>query len=260
MDLEQFLKPELKYTFEGGKIFLSEPPQDITSSRALPRNTWTTWRKNNFDYFFKHLSQEPKNMVLADIGAGDSHFREITSRFKTYLAIDFYPYELVNIICDITKTLPLKDASCDIVFMSNVLEHTPNPEFLLKECNRVLRPNGMIIGTVPFLRDIHQAPYDFFRYTHFMLERMLKESDFKNRAVESLGNPLDIYQTMQQIFFGKLLKTEFSKNKFKNFLFKIIARLARKDFYLSSKFFGFVFKLAPASFEYTEGYGFKAYK
>ena len=48
--------------------------------------------------------------------------------------------------------LPLEDASCDIVFSSNVLEHIPHVDDFQKEIHRVLRTGG--------LADTHHAHPD----------------------------------------------------------------------------------------------------
>lgn len=52
---------------------------------------------------------------------------------------------------DITA-LPLQDASVDFVIFSEVLEHLPDEHAALRELQRVLRPGGEIIVTVPCAR------------------------------------------------------------------------------------------------------------
>jgi SAM-dependent methyltransferase len=45
--------------------------------------------------------------------------------------------------------LPFPDASFDVVYSSNVLEHIPNVARLLREAVRVLRPDGRMIHVLP---------------------------------------------------------------------------------------------------------------
>jgi SAM-dependent methyltransferase len=48
---------------------------------------------------------------------------------------------------------PFADASFDAVVMGEVLEHLIHDFFALAEVRRVLRPGGVLLGTVPFLHD-----------------------------------------------------------------------------------------------------------
>jgi SAM-dependent methyltransferase len=47
------------------------------------------------------------------------------------------------------RTLPFEAASFDAVVASSVLEYVPDPPAVLHECARVLRPGGIVLGTVP---------------------------------------------------------------------------------------------------------------
>ena len=57
---------------------------------------------------------------------------------------------------DLRKPLPWKDNSIDIIYSSHTLEHLSKMEgrMLLKECYRVLKPNGIIRIVVPDLKAI----------------------------------------------------------------------------------------------------------
>jgi SAM-dependent methyltransferase len=50
---------------------------------------------------------------------------------------------------DIEKGLEFSDATFDMVFCSEVIEHMVNPENLVKEIYRVLRPEGKLLLSTP---------------------------------------------------------------------------------------------------------------
>lgn len=52
---------------------------------------------------------------------------------------------------DITEGLPFEDNSFDCVILGEVIEHVPNPDFLLKEINRVTKKKGTVIVSTPNL-------------------------------------------------------------------------------------------------------------
>jgi SAM-dependent methyltransferase len=47
------------------------------------------------------------------------------------------------------EAMPFEDASFETVVCTEVLEHIPHPDHALKEILRVLRPGGVLIGSVP---------------------------------------------------------------------------------------------------------------
>jgi ubiquinone/menaquinone biosynthesis C-methylase UbiE len=53
--------------------------------------------------------------------------------------------------CDIEKGIPFKDEFFDMVYSAEVIEHILNPDGMLQECNRVLKPGGYVLITTPNL-------------------------------------------------------------------------------------------------------------
>src|SRR6185503_89682 len=50
------------------------------------------------------------------------------------------------------QRLPFRDGSFDVVFSHSVIEHVGSAESYLRECHRVLRPQGVLyLCTAPFL-------------------------------------------------------------------------------------------------------------
>jgi SAM-dependent methyltransferase len=73
---------------------------------------------------------------------------------------------------------PFADGEFDSALCSQVLEHVFTPEAFLAEINRVIKPGGKLLLTLPFVWDEHEQPYDFARYSSFGLKALLERHDF----------------------------------------------------------------------------------
>ena len=79
--------------------------------------------------------------------------------------VDVTPYDGVDLLCDIGR-LPFADESVDGVLSISVLEHVTEPERVLDEVHRILRPGGFVYTDVPFIVGYHASPGDYRRWTH----------------------------------------------------------------------------------------------
>lgn len=91
-----------------------------------------------------------------------------------------------DIITDVAR-VPLMNACADAVVCTEVLEHVLSPEAVLLEAHRLLKPEGQLILSIPFLIGIHADPHDYQRYTRFKLEGLLGEVGFTVVEIHSQG-------------------------------------------------------------------------
>jgi ubiquinone/menaquinone biosynthesis C-methylase UbiE len=64
-----------------------------------------------------------------------------------------------RVVDSVGESLPFPDASFDIVYSANVLEHTEDPERVLSEALRVLRPGGLLHMEMPNFLSYFEGHY-----------------------------------------------------------------------------------------------------
>ena len=88
---------------------------------------------------------------------------------------------------DLNQKLKFKSNHYQNLIIFNVLEHLSNPTKSLKELNRILKKGGLLIGSTPFLYQVHGAPNDYLRFTKNYLVNEFKKEKFKAICVKELG-------------------------------------------------------------------------
>jgi ubiquinone/menaquinone biosynthesis C-methylase UbiE len=86
------------------------------------------------------------------VGCGQGY---VASR-KLFAANGIDPERITNAT---GESLPFPNESFDIVYSANVLEHTENPEQVLREATRVLRPSGLLYMEMPNFLSYFEGHY-----------------------------------------------------------------------------------------------------
>ena len=141
----------------------------------------------------------PPGAIVLDIGAGDAPYRELFEHCR-YTTADWsgsvHEYAGEVDLAAPADDLPLEPASVDAVLLTQVLEHVPDPQAVLSEAARVLRPGGRAFLTVPFVWELHELPNDYWRFTPASLERLLSITGFEQ--VETAPRT-DCFTTLAQL-------------------------------------------------------------
>jgi len=127
--------------------------------------------------------------TVVDVGAGDSPYRVLFERRGcTYLACDIDGDP--DVVIEPDAPLPFADAGVDGVVSFQVLEHVWAVDQYLRECHRILRPDGWMILSTHGSWPYHPHPSDFRRWTREGIVREIEEAGFRVESVFPLVGPL----------------------------------------------------------------------
>lgn len=122
------------------------------------------------------------NGSVLDVGCGRKPYRHLVPATR-YVGLDLDTPELRELgeadLFYLGGTIPVPAESFDAVICSQVLEHIFTPAEFLTEIRRVLRPDGLLLLTTPFVWDEHSQPDDFGRYSSFGLRHVLESAGFE---------------------------------------------------------------------------------
>ena len=112
------------------------------------------------------------SQLMLNVGGGPH--RESDFEFT----LNLRPFHNVDIAAN-AERIPLADNSFDVVYSLAVLEHVSNPETVVAEMFRVLKPGGRLYAEIPFIFFFHGYPADYTRYTLQGMEKLFAEFEEK---------------------------------------------------------------------------------
>lgn len=160
----------------------------------------------------KSLSDKITGKTL-DIGCGEKPY-EALFHSDSYWGMDLkisghkHNTEKIDVFYDGNK-FPFSNESFDSLIVSQVLEHIFNPDEFLDEVNRVLKTDGFLLLTVPFVWDEHEQPFDYGRYSSFGIKHLLEKHNF--RFVEHKKTASD-FRAIIQIANSYFFKITYAKS------------------------------------------------
>lgn len=125
---------------------------------------------------------------LYDLGCGEAPYKAFFLQHAAfYVGVDWsgsFHNTKADIVADLNEKLPIEDAVADTVISLSVMEHLREPQVMLCEASRILKPGGTMILQVPWQWWVHEAPFDFFRYTPYGLKYLFEKAGFEEIIVE----------------------------------------------------------------------------
>lgn len=209
-------------------------------------NWWYTGRR---DLIMKAVrkfrdTSEDKSMQILDAGCGTGiNLRYLKAYGKAYgldISKEALKFSRIRgpspLICGSLDKLPLKSKQFDLIVALDVIEHIQDDQAAVRELNRILRPGGCLILTVPAFQllwsnhdlavhhkrrytrselcdilrlggfEIKRATYwNFFLFLPVVAMRMLKRATLCKQ--ENKTDLIELPASLNQIFYG-LLKVE----------------------------------------------------
>lgn len=168
-------------------------PRLLKSVRRSPLHP--QWLLNDSKEVAPWIRSNAKGTVL-DVGCANRWIEKHLGSNTQYIGLGYLDtgknlYKARPDIFADAASLPIATQSCDAVILLEVLEHLKQPKDALLEVSRVLRPNGCLLLSVPFLYPIHDAPYDFQRLTRHGLERDLIDAGLEIISIEEKNSTLE---------------------------------------------------------------------
>lgn len=154
-----------------------------------------------------------KDKVVVELGSGNRRLRD------DIINVDIFPFPDVDLTADIKKT-PFKDNAVDFAILDAVLEHVPEPDKVIEELYRILKPGGKAVCVTPFICPYHGYPKHYVNFSKDGLEFLFK--DFSECKVTMNKGPMSSLVYLLSECFAVTLAGE---NKFFYTLFKGIGLL-----------------------------------
>ena len=165
-------------------------------------------RQQRINQVLPYIKSYP-NCHLLDIGCGWEArlLKDLAPYIQKGVGIDFKAPEIQSdriqtFTTHIDKRLPFEDDSFEVVTMLAVLEHLQHPLDVLKECERILKPSGALILTVPSHYAKPVLEFLAFRVGIVSKEEILDHKNYFDRTdLEKLFNCLDHLRLQHHTYF-----------------------------------------------------------
>ena len=134
---------------------------------------------------------------MLDFGCGTKPYQSFFTKVEQYIGVDYKiegreeKQKTVDVFYD-GKNIPFSENHFDSILCTEVLEHVFNIDELLQEFHRVLKKDGVILVTTPFMWEEHEMPYDFARYTTPALVHLYTKNGFEVQNNFKTGNYIKV--------------------------------------------------------------------
>ncbi len=227
-------EPKIFKKFYLGDLDLDESLKKKLNITYLENNSTKLFSKKIFGVEMTYLLNEEikkkNNVSILDIGCGNGENEDVFYKLgaKNVILTD-YNSKSAHLLTDV-HNLPFKDKTFDIVFTSQAIEHFYNPFLAFNEISRILKSDGVVVGSASFMERwhgnsfFHCSPHALYNLckindlemVHFWhtesgwMHLLNSESVFKKIKIKYIANVLNYISDKIYLFF-KSKESNYSK-------------------------------------------------
>lgn len=126
----------------------------------------TNFMNESFAKYIKQYTIETSDVLDAGVALGEIFDYVNVNKYGVDISIDYLRItqnKNINVCLAMLEDLPYNDSIFDMVLCKNVLEHVLDLNAVIKEFDRILKPNGYILLQVPY----NQSLKDYVTSTEF---------------------------------------------------------------------------------------------
>lgn len=193
-------------------------------------SNYIQWRQNRSQASIEKIKAHVnlRNSVVVDIGCGYGPLCKLLAQeskkvigtevdsFKLKVARkELRKFKNVELHQVHDEQLPIKTKSVDAIILFDVIEHIENPELMIQECYRCLKPGGILyVEFTPYYNFVGHHLYDFAKWPiHILPEAWIKQFVYAKQVRGVFDHD---YYWAQFKSLNKMRITEF-KNYVRNF-------------------------------------------
>lgn len=209
------------------------------------RNLGNTMRKENIerlsttiitksDLYYLHYKSYHRDLFYAiktyskgdvlDIGCGNKPYEKIfEGLIDNYIGCDIIQSNLnmVDVLSPANK-IPIEDNRFETIISTQTIEHVEDYQGLVSEAYRLLKPGGYFILSGPFNWQLHEEPYDFFRFTKHGFKYILEKAGFEVIELKENGG---MWSVVGQYIIKNITNDHVKRNNKIRRLFNFLKRL-----------------------------------
>ena len=230
IELNEDLSPLLSHPL-GDSVGAIEKKSYRSAYKEFTSPLFSSYRRFLLDKFLKASSPVMRGNVI-DLGGKKNNkrgrFLPPKDNVASWVFVNLDQSTEPDLLEDVCNT-SLDSNSADCVICTEVLEHISTPQLCVDEALRLVKPEGTVIATIPFMHPVHADPHDYQRFTADGLRRLFV--DFNEVEILSMGG---FYGTL-----GALLEQRIKKRGRPNLRHKLssslIKRLSRIAYWQDSR-------------------------